>query len=256
MSISSLAVATLGTPRIGPHRELKVALESYWAGKSSEAELLATAAKLRTENWTRQKTRGVSVIPSNDFSLYDHVLDTSVMVGAIPEIYGWKSGAVALKTYFAMARGTQGDAHDADCGHAHHGHGAAAQEMTKWFDTNYHYMVPEFHKGQTFTLASRKPIEEYEEAKSLGYQTRPVLVGPVTFLKLGKSADAGFDPLSLLDRLLPVYIELLRELAERGAEWVQLDEPCLVLDLDEASRRALRRAYGQFALEVPGIKIM
>ena len=256
MSLLKLPVATLGTPRIGPRRELKFALESYWAGKSTEAQLLEAAAGLRAANWARQKSLGVTVIPSNDFSLYDHVLDTSAMVGAIPDIYGWKGGPVALRTYFAMSRGAQNQDHDADCGHAHHGHGAAAQEMTKWFDTNYHYMVPEFHDGQTFTLSSRKPIEEYEEAKSLGYQTRPVLVGPVTFLKLGKSADAGFDPLSLLDRLLPVYIEVLRELASRGAEWVQLDEPCLVLDLDETARSALRRAYGRFALEMPGIKIM
>jgi 5-methyltetrahydropteroyltriglutamate--homocysteine methyltransferase len=256
MSLLKLPVATLGTPRIGPRRELKFALESYWAGKSTEAQLLEAAAGLRAANWARQKSLGVTVIPSNDFSLYDHVLDTSAMVGAIPDIYGWKGGPVALTTYFAMSRGAQNQDHGADCGHAHHGHGAAAQEMTKWFDTNYHYMVPEFHDGQTFTLSSRKPIEEYEEAKSLGYQTRPVLVGPVTFLKLGKSANAGFDPLSLLDRLLPVYIEVLRELASRGAEWVQLDEPCLVLDLDETSRSALRRAYGRFALEMPGIKIM
>jgi 5-methyltetrahydropteroyltriglutamate--homocysteine methyltransferase len=256
MSLLKLPVATLGTPRIGPRRELKFALESYWAGKSTEAQLLEAAAGLRAANWARQKSLGVTVIPSNDFSLYDHVLDTSVMVGAVPDVYDWKGGPVALTTYFAMARGTQNQDHGADCGHAHHGHGAAAQEMTKWFDTNYHYMVPEFHDGQTFTLSSRKPIEEYEEARSLGYQTRPVLVGPVTFLKLGKSADAGFDPLSLLDRLLPVYIEVLRELASRGAEWVQLDEPCLVLDLDETSRSALRRAYGRFALEMPGIKIM
>ena len=256
LSLPTLPVATLGTPRIGPRRELKLALESYWAGKSSEAQLLEAAAGLRAANWARQKSLGVTVIPSNDFSLYDIVLDTSVMVGAIPDVYGWTGGPVTLKTYFAMARGAQGDGHDTDCGHAHHGHGTAAQEMTKWFDTNYHYMVPEFHKEQTFMLASRKPIEEYEEAKSLGYQTRPVLVGPVTFLKLGKSADPAFDPLSLLDRLLPVYIEVLRELAARGAEWVQLDEPCLVLDLDEASRNALRLAYARIAVEVPRLKIM
>jgi 5-methyltetrahydropteroyltriglutamate--homocysteine methyltransferase len=256
MSLLKLPVATLGTPRIGPRRELKLALESYWAGKFTEAQLLEAAAGLRAANWARQKSLGVSVIPSNDFSFYDHVLDTSVMVGAIPDVYGWNGGTVALSTYFAMARGAEGEDHGADCGHAHHGHGAAAQEMTKWFDTNYHYMVPEFHKDQSFKLSSRKPIEEYEEAKSLGYETRPVLVGPVTFLKLGKSAEAAVDPLSLLDRLLPVYIEVLGELAKRGVEWVQIDEPCLVLDLDEASRNALRRAYGRIALEVPDIKIM
>ena len=256
MSLLKLPVATLGTPRIGPRRELKLALESYWAGKFTEAQLLEAAAGLRAANWARQKSLGVSVIPSNDFSLYDHVLDTSEMVGAIPDVYGWNGGTVALSTYFAMARGAEGEDHGADCGHAHHGHGAAAQEMTKWFNTNYHFMVPEFRKDQTFQLSSRKPIAEYEEAKSLGYQTRPVLVGPVTFLKLGKSAEEDFDPLSLLDRLLPVYIEVLRELSKRGAEWVQIDEPCLVLDLDEASRNALRRAYRRIALEVPDIKIM
>jgi len=256
LSLLKLPVATLGTPRIGPRRELKLALESYWAGKSSEAQLLEAAAGLRATNWARQKSLGVTVIPSNDFSLYDHALDSSVMVGAIPESYDWKGGAVALKTYFAMARGAQGEGHGADCGHAHHGHGAAAQEMTKWFDTNYHYMVPEFHQDQTFKLSSRKPIEEYEEAKGLGYRTRPVLLGPVTFLKLGKSADPAFDPVSLLDRLLPVYIEVLQELAVRGADWVQIDEPCLVLDLDEVSRNALRKAYARIALEVPRLKIM
>jgi len=259
MSLASLPVATLGTPRIGPRRELKFALESYWAGKSDETALREAASALRAANWARQKSLGVTVIPSNDFSLYDQVLDTSVMVGVIPEVYGWTGGEVPLATYFAMARGAQGGIHDdghADCGHAHHGHGAPAQEMTKWFDTNYHYMVPEFCKDQTFRLASRKPIEEYEEAKSLGYQTRPVLVGPVTFLKLGKSADPSFDPLSLLEQLVPVYIEVLRALAERGAEWVQLDEPCLVLDLDDAARAALRRTYAALAAAVPGLKIM
>ena len=165
-----------------------------------------------------------------------------------------------LATYFAMARGAQGETHEADCGHAHHGHDAAhgvpAQEMTKWFDTNYHYMVPELAKDQKFVLASRKPIEEYEEALALGYQTRPVLVGPVTFLKLAKSKDAGFNPLSLLDRLLPVYIEVLRELVYRGAEWVQIDEPCLVLDLDIVAKQALHYAYAEIAKAVPQLKIM
>ncbi|MBR0756006.1 5-methyltetrahydropteroyltriglutamate--homocysteine S-methyltransferase [Bradyrhizobium jicamae] len=255
-TLSSLAVATLGTPRIGPRRELKLALESFWSGATNEQALIDTGIGLRAANWARQNKLGVTVIPSNDFSFYDQVLDTSVMVGAIPAIYGWTGGTVPLSTYFAMARGAEGHAHDQACNHVHHGHGVPAQEMTKWFDTNYHYMVPELTRDQRFTLASRKPIEEYEEAKALGYQTRPVLVGPVTFLKLAKSKDAGFDPLSLLDRLLPVYIEVLRELAARGAEWVQIDEPCLVLDLDEAARNALRRTYADIARAVPDIKIM
>lgn len=167
MSFLSLPVATLGTSRIGPRRELKVALESYWAGNSSEAELLEAGSGLRAANWARQKSRGATVIPSNDFSFYDHVLDTSLMVGAIPDVYGWTEGPVSLKTYFTMARGAQ------DGGHAQHGPGVAAQEMTKWFDTNYHYMVPEFHRDQIFKYSSRKPIEEYEEAKASATKRAP-----------------------------------------------------------------------------------
>src|SRR5262249_54132293 len=160
-------------------------------------------------------------IPSNDFSFYDQVLDTCAMVGAIPESYGWRGGAVPLATYFAMARGAQGNAHDESCGHAHHAQDCvAALQMAKWFDTNYRCMVVELPKHQFFAVAWRKPIEEYGEAKALGYQTRPVLVGPVTFLKLAKSKDTHFDTMSLLDRLLPVYIEVLRDLAARGAELV------------------------------------
>ncbi|WP_425906492.1 5-methyltetrahydropteroyltriglutamate--homocysteine S-methyltransferase [Nitrobacter sp. TKz-YC02] len=260
MSVSSLPVATLGTPRIGPRRELKIALESYWSGKSDESALHEAAAGSRAANWARQKSLGVTVIPSNDFTLYDHVLDTSVMVGAIPDIYGWKSGPVPLATYFAMARGAQGEDHDSSCAHGHHGdghaHGAPAQEMTKWFDTNYHYMVPEFTSGQRFELSSLKAVDEYREARALGYQTRPVLLGPVTYLKLGKSKDANLDPLSLLSGLLPVYIDLLKRLAAEGAAWVQLDEPCLVLDLDDATRKALRVTYEQLASALPKLKIM
>jgi len=259
VSSSSISVASLGTPRIGPRRELKVALENFWAGKSDAATLQETAAALRAANWARQHARGVTVIPSNDFTLYDHVLDLSVMVGAIPAVYGWRGGEVPLDVYFAMARGAQGAGdHDAACGHSHghDGHGAPAQEMTKWFDTNYHYMVPEFTADQAFTLASTKPVDEYREARALGFVTRPVLLGPVTFLKLGKSKDVGFDPLMLIGRLLPVYVEVLRRLAAEGATWVQLDEPCLVLDLDAAAHAALRQAYATFAREVPDLKIM
>ena len=219
MSLLSLPVSTLGVPRIGPRRELKAALESYWSGKSDAANLLETAAGLRAANWARQHALAVTNIPSNDFSLYDHVLDTSVMVGAIPEICGWTGGSVPLETYFAMARGSQGDNHDAACAHGQEGdaHGVPALEMTKWFDTNYHYMVPEFTKGQRFTLASTKPVDEYREATALGYHTRPVLLGPVTYLKLGKSKDPTLDPLSLLGGLLPVYVDVLRGLAGRPA---------------------------------------
>jgi len=258
LSISSFAVASLGTPRIGPRRELKMALESYWSGKSDEKSLLETARSLRAANWARQKALGITIIPSNDFSFYDQVLDTSVMVGAIPEIYRWTDGPVSLATYFAMARGSEAETAAEACAHGHHQHGLGmpAQEMTKWFDTNYHYIVPEFTKGQTFALSSSKPIDEYREAKALGYQTRPVLIGPVTYLKLGKSKDTSLDPLSLLSGLLPVYIEMLRQLAAEGAEWVQLDEPCLALDLDAAARDALRQTYAAFSQALPGLKIM
>jgi 5-methyltetrahydropteroyltriglutamate--homocysteine methyltransferase len=258
MSYASLPVSTLGTPRIGPRRELKTALEGYWSGKLDQTALLEQAAALRAANWARQRGRGITIIPSNDFSLYDHVLDTSVMVGAIPDIYGWEGGGVSLPTYFAMARGAQAPADANACthGHARHGHGAPAQEMTKWFDTNYHYMVPEFSRQQTFALSSQKPVDEYREAKALGYSTRPVLLGPVTYLKLGKSKDASFDPLSLIEGLLPVYIEVLRRLSAHGAEWVQIDEPCLVLDLDDACRTALRKTYERFAYALPNLKIM
>jgi len=253
-STDSISVATLGTPRIGPHRELKTALEGFWSGKIDETALLKTAAQLRADNWARQQARGITVIPSNDFSFYDQVLDTSVMVGAIPQVYGWTGGPVPLATYFAMARGSQGGE---ACEHGpahHHGHGAPAQEMTKWFDTNYHYMVPEFSKDQTFALSSIKPIDEYKEAKALGYQTRPVLLGPVTFLKLGKSELS--DRMLLLPKLLPVYIDVLKQLAAEGADWVQIDEPCLVLDLNATEKAALRTAYSEIALKTPGLRIM
>ncbi|MBB4380322.1 5-methyltetrahydropteroyltriglutamate--homocysteine S-methyltransferase [Bradyrhizobium sp. SBR1B] len=256
MSLLSLPVATLGTPRIGPRRELKFALERYWAGKITEHQLQEDASGLRAANWARQRSLGVTIIPSNDFSLYDQVLDTSVMVGAIPEIYASKGEIASLKTYFAMARGSKCDDRGGSVDQDSRGAGVPAQEMTKWFDTNYHYMVPEFYKGQTFRLCSRKPIEEYTEAKALGFQTRPVLIGPFTFLKLGKSADSAFQPLSLLDDLIPVYIDVLHQLAQRGASWVQFDEPCLALDLDETARKSLLHAYSRIIKEVPAIKIM
>ncbi|MGO4837867.1 5-methyltetrahydropteroyltriglutamate--homocysteine S-methyltransferase, partial [Rhizobiaceae sp. 2RAB30] len=243
MSRSTIPVATLGMPRIGRHRELKFVLESYWSGKSSGAALLEVAKSLRVANWKEQAQRRVTKIPSNDFSLYDHVLDTAVMVGAIPARYRWEGGDVPLDTYFAMARGSQGVAAPG-CGHAGHGHdsGVTALEMTKWFDTNYHYMVPELADDQAFSLSSTKPVDHFLEAKELGIHTRPVILGPVTFLKLAKSHAEGFDPLALLPRLLPVYEELLRKLAAAGADWVQIDEPALVLDLIPNEREAFRFA--------------
>jgi 5-methyltetrahydropteroyltriglutamate--homocysteine methyltransferase len=254
----TVTIATLGFPRIGPRRELKRALEDHWAGKTDAPSLLAVAATLRADAWRRQIDLGVDHVPSNDFSLYDHVLDTSVMVGAIPAAYGWTGGAIDTATYFAMARGTQGSGETA-CAHGHshaHGDGLPALEMTKWFDTNYHYLAPEVSRGQVFSLASTKPIDEFLEAKALDVQTRPALLGPVTFLKLAKTKDAGFDPLSLLSALLPVYAELLQRLAIAGADWVQIDEPCLALDLTDFERAELRRAYGALTHAAPELRLL
>ena len=186
----TVAVATLGFPRIGLRRELKFALESYWAGKSTLADLQTAAAGLRAVGWGRQKALGADILPSNDFSLYDHVLDTSALVGAVPPRYDWAGETVDPDLYFAMARGAQAPA---GCGHAHD---TTAMEMTKWFDTNYHFLVPELAAGQTFRIASTKIFDEYEEAKALGYATRPVLLGLVSYLMLAKGK--AVEPLALL----------------------------------------------------------
>jgi len=256
----SVIVTNLGFPRIGAKRELKKALESYWSGQSDEKTLLDCAAGLRAANWKCQRDAGIAHIPSNDFSLYDHVLDTSVMVGAVPRIYGVVKGAPSLETYFAMARGSQtfGEVEHPylGCGRDHGGTGVPAQEMTKWFDTNYHFMVPELDQAQMFSLASTKPIDEFEEAKALGIITRPVLLGPVTFLTLAKPKTPGFETLSLLPALISVYVEVLQKLYAAGAEWVQLDEPCLALDIDERVSFALQSAYGRFAEAVPQLRIL
>lgn len=250
-------VATLGFPRIGPKRELKTALEDHWSGKILAKDLLAVAASLRAQTWARQKALGADIVPSNDFSLYDHVLDTSAMVGAVPATYGWSGERVGLDTYFAMARGSQGHG-EATCvhGHSHGGQGVPAAEMTKWFDTNYHYLVPEFTADQDFKLASTKALHEYLEAKEQGLDTRPVLLGPVSYLLLGKARDGAFDSLSLLPKLLPVYAEVLRSLARAGATWVQIDEPCLVTDLTPEARAAYARAYAMLSDVTPPIRLM
>ena len=226
-------ITNLGYPRIGLRRELKKALEGYWSSKLSQKDLLETAAAIRKDNWQVQAQAGMVHIPSNDFSLYDHVLDTIAMVGAVPERFPWQGEYVDLDTYFAMARGVQDE----------NGLDIPAMEMTKWFDTNYHYIVPELATKQTFRLASSKALDEYREAKALGLQTRPVLLGPVSFLLLSKSVDGGKVSMDLLEGLLPVYSQVLAQLAEAGAEWVQIDEPWLVMDLNADARAAFERAY-------------
>lgn len=224
--------ANLGFPRIGARRELKTAVEAYWKGSLSEHDLAAEGARLRARHWRIQRDAGIASIPSNDFSFYDQVLDTTAMLGAVPERFGPLRGTVTPDQYFAMARGTKD---------------APAMEMTKWFDTNYHYIVPEFTGGQAFRLGALKPVEEFLEAKALGIQTRPVLLGPVTWLSLGKAKDAGIDPLALLPAILPIYAEVLRRLRDAGADWVQIDEPILVTDLSGAQRAALRTACAELA---------
>jgi 5-methyltetrahydropteroyltriglutamate--homocysteine methyltransferase len=226
-----ILATNLGFPRIGASRELKSALESYWSGASNAEALRATAASLRARHWFTQQKAGLHHIPSNDFSLYDQMLDTIALLGAVPPRFGHRNGTVPLDLYFAMARGR------AD---------APAMEMTKWFDTNYHYIVPELTADTEFALSSTKALDEFNEAKFLGVTTRPVLIGPVTFLRLAKMRD-GSDAFALLPRILPLYLKTLVALAEAGAEWVQLDEPVLVADLDEGARAALRAAYAVLA---------
>ncbi|MDY4282833.1 5-methyltetrahydropteroyltriglutamate--homocysteine S-methyltransferase [Xanthomonas sp. LF06-19] len=236
-------VTNLGFPRIGARRELKQALERYWRRDIDGAQLQDTARELRLRHWQLQREAGVDVPPSNDFSLYDAMLDTAFLFDAIPQRYRALADADPLAGYFAMARGTQ-----------EHGLDLHALEMTKWFDTNYHYLVPELARRQHFRLRGDKPVVEFLEAKAQGIQTRPVLIGPVTFLALSKTVD-GSDRWALLDSLLPVYAELLQRLHAAGAGWVQLDEPALVLDLDDAARAAYERAYA-FLAQAPRPKLL
>jgi 5-methyltetrahydropteroyltriglutamate--homocysteine methyltransferase len=236
MALSNIA----GFPRIGPKRELKFATEGYWGGEVSEPELLETAKRIRLDNWRFMQSSGIDLIPSNDFSLYDHVLDTVALVGAVPERYRHGGGPVGLDTYFAMARGCQEEGLD-----------VTAMEMTKWFDTNYHYIVPELGPRTGFSLSSTKPFDEHAEAmEELGIDTVPVILGPVSFLLLGKSADGvpeDFDRLSLIEPLLDVYGEVIERLAQQGATWIQLDEPCFVEDRTERELDALRLAYEELS---------
>jgi 5-methyltetrahydropteroyltriglutamate--homocysteine methyltransferase len=235
--------ANLGFPRIGHRRELKTALEQCWSGDLDAAGLHGAAVALRARHWRLQAALGVSHVPSGDFSLYDHVLDTACMLGAIPPGYGWSDGPVSLATYFALARGSRGTAGEQTAGIAS---GLPALEMTKWFDTNYHYLVPRLAAGQRFTLTSNRPLAQFREAAAFPLRTRPVLLGPVSFLLLSKTTD-GSDALDLLDAALPIYVQVLRELAEAGAAWVQMDEPVLALDLTDKARAAFGSAYATLA---------
>ncbi|TCO54284.1 5-methyltetrahydropteroyltriglutamate--homocysteine S-methyltransferase [Actinocrispum wychmicini] len=229
-SARGIGSTVLGYPRIGPRRELKRALEQYWSGALDAPGLRKVARQLRLDTWSDLAGRGLDSVPSNTFSYYDQVLDTALLFDAIPQRYR-DLGLTGLDTYFAMARG-----------HAEVG----ALELTKWFDTNYHYLVPEIGADTKFTLVGDKPIAEYQEARSAGVETRPVLLGPVTFLLLSKGVD-GFVPLDALDSLVDCYASLLGQLAAAGVAWVQLDEPAFVADRSDAELAALGRVYSRLA---------
>ncbi|MCS3870117.1 5-methyltetrahydropteroyltriglutamate--homocysteine methyltransferase [Chryseobacterium ginsenosidimutans] len=236
----------LGYPRIGSNRELKKACEQYWSGKIVLNELLEVGKTITQNNWKLQQEAGIDLIPCNDFSYYDQVLDMTLTVGAIPERYQeitFKKSELDL--YFAMARGFQKDGLD-----------ITAMEMTKWFDTNYHYIVPEFQKNQEFKLFSNKIIKEFINAKKSGINAKPVIIGLLTYLLLGKEKEEGFDKLDLAQNLLPIYIQILKELENHGAEYIQFDEPFLTLDLNEKAKETYQFIYAEIRKQFPKLKFI
>lgn len=238
----------LGYPRIGSKRELKKACEQYWAGKIVLEELLTVGRNICNQNWNIQKEAGIDLIPCNDFSYYDQVLDMSLIVGAIPTRYhevALKKNNSELDLYFAMARGYQKDGLD-----------ITAMEMTKWFDTNYHYIVPEFYKNQQFKLTSDKIFNEFAGAKQAGINAKPVIIGLVSYLLLGKEKEEGFDKLDLVPNILPVYIEILSKLQTQGAEWIQFDEPFLALDITDNAKEAYLKVYSELRKQFPKLKFI
>ncbi|MCE3074590.1 5-methyltetrahydropteroyltriglutamate--homocysteine S-methyltransferase [Chryseobacterium gwangjuense] len=236
----------LGYPRIGSNRELKKACEQYWTGKIALNDLLKVGKTITHNNWKLQQKAGIDLIPCNDFSYYDQVLDMTLTVGAIPERYQEiASKKPELDVYFAMARGFQQDGLD-----------ITAMEMTKWFDTNYHYIVPEFQKNQEFTLFSNKIIEEFISAKQAGINAKPVIIGLLTYLLLGKEKEEGFDKLDLAQNLIPVYIQILKELENHGAEYIQFDEPFLALDLNEKAKEVYQLVYTEIRKQFPKLKFI
>ncbi|GER45760.1 5-methyltetrahydropteroyltriglutamate--homocysteine methyltransferase [Striga asiatica] len=239
-----MASHIVGYPRMGPKRELKFALESFWDGKSSAEDLEKVAADLRASIWKQMSEAGIKYIPSNTFSYYDQVLDTTAMLGAVPPRYKWTGNEIGFSTYFSMARGNAS---------------VPAMEMTKWFDTNYHFIVPELGPDVKFSYASHKAVNEYNEAKALGIDTVPVLIGPVTYLLLSKPAkgvEKTFSLLSLLDKILPIYKEVIAELKAAGASWIQFDEPTLVLDLESHKLEAFTKAYAELESSLSGLNVL
>ncbi len=252
---------SLGYPRIGAKRELKKATEAYWKGELPLNGLLATGKTLREINWKKQQAAGIDLIPVNDFSFYDQVLDMSCLLGNVPPRFQWEGGRTDADIAFTIARGTQGgaslveDEKDCQTGKV----STFASEMTKWFDTNYHYIVPEFRADTKFSLSSSKVFDEYAEAKALGIKAKPVFVGPVTYLSLGKVQDSknpDFDPFTLLDNLVAVYEAIIGQLTAAGAEWIQLDEPILSTDLNDQQRAALKTAYDRLSKAQGSAKLL
>ncbi|KAG7960318.1 hypothetical protein I3843_10G117200 [Carya illinoinensis] len=239
-----MASHIVGYPRMGPKRELKFALESFWDGKSSAEDLKKVAADLRSSIWKQMADAGIKHIPSNTFSYYDQVLDTTAMLGAVPPRYNWNGGEIGFDIYFSMARGNAS---------------VPAMEMTKWFDTNYHFIVPELGPEVKFSYASHKAVDEYKEAKALGLDTVPVLIGPVSYLLLSKPAkgvEKTFPLLSLLGKILPIYKEVVSELKAAGASWIQFDEPTLVMDLDSHKLQMFTDAYAELESCLSGLNVL
>ena len=235
--------SNLGYPRIGPNRELKWLLESFWKKKINEIDLFENISNIKKNNWPKQKKAGIHFIPSNDFSLYDHVLDMCLTVDAVPDRFKeLRNKKNKLDLYFAMARGYQNGKID-----------IKAMEMTKWFDTNYHYIVPEFKPNQKFKLAFSKIIDEFLEAKNFGIITRPVILGPISFLYLGKSISNKFNKINLLNKLLPVYKQIFKLLKKFGAEWIQVDEPILSFDLENNLKKKFISTYNYLNKDAPKI---
>ena len=226
MTAKPFTATVTGSPRIGPKRELKRATESYWKGKTSRSELEKVAATIRRDTWAQLAAAGLDSVPINTFSYYDQMLDTAVLLGALPA----RVQAVSddLDRYFAAARGN-GD--------------IAPLEMTKWFDTNYHYIVPEIGPKTKFSLHPEKLLSELKEAQDQGIPARPVVIGPVTFLLLSKAVDGGGAPIGRLDELTALYADLLDQLADKGVEWVQIDEPALVTDISADAPALAERVY-------------
>lgn len=237
----------LGYPRIGAHRELKKACENYWAGRISENELKDAGRNERRKNWQLQQEALIDLVPCNDFSFYDHVIDLSFIVGAIPDRFKPLENLLSdIDLYFAMCRGYQKGKYD-----------VTAMEMTKWFDTNYHYIVPEFTKNQEFQLRQKKVIEEFVEAKSFGIENpKPVLIGPISYLLLGKEKGSGFERIDLIGKLLPVYYEIFEELEKAGCSHIQLDEPFLVTDLKAKIKLIYQQVYREIKATYPDLKII